>query len=118
MLKSRFPSIVAIGATFPLVASALAAIPQPATAAPVEEVRTVSYLDLDLTRETGVRSLERRVAGAVRKVCGDGPPVTLAERQAHWACAETASADARAQIERAVELALLQRGQVLTTAHR
>ena len=77
----------------------------PATASSVEEVRVVSYADLDLTRQTGRQVLERRVAAAIREVCGAPVTKPLAEAAHQRACAATALQNAQAQVWRAVDLA-------------
>ena len=60
-------------------------------------VRTavVSYADLDLTSDDGQSTLEGRLKGAVRKVCGGYDSKSLADVQDHGACMEQASASAQ-----------------------
>ena len=45
----------------------------------------VDYSDLDLTGESGVSTLEHRVAGAIHQVC-DGPAFELREKMQQRAC--------------------------------
>lgn len=85
------------------ISAGLAAAP-PAAAAPKGTWRThaVRYDDLDLTQQGGVRRLERRVATAVRIVCGPAP-ATSASAKDRLECMAAASANAQAKVEQAVE---------------
>lgn len=60
-------------------------------------VRTavVSYADLDLNSEDGQSTLQGRLKGAVRKVCGSYDSRSLKEVRDHGACIEEASASAQ-----------------------
>lgn len=60
-------------------------------------VRTavVNYADLDLNSEDGQSTLQGRLKGAVRKVCGSYDPKSLVDMQDHGSCVEEASASAR-----------------------
>lgn len=60
-------------------------------------VRTaiVSYADLDLTSEDGQSTLQGRLKGAVRKVCGSYDPKSLVDMQDHGACLDQANASAQ-----------------------
>tara|TARA_R110000765_G_scaffold423131_1_gene531562 strand:+ start:69 stop:422 length:354 start_codon:yes stop_codon:yes gene_type:complete len=55
----------------------------------------VSYADLDLNSEDGQSTLQGRLKGAVRKVCGSYDSKNLVEMQDHSACMEQASASAQ-----------------------
>lgn len=99
-----------------LVAS-LGAAPA-AFASSVEHVEIVTYGELDLARESGRRALRWRVAAAVEAVCGRPGRRPLDEVMSQRACAESAWADAQAQIERAVQFAEQRRTLVVTAAVR
>ncbi len=60
-------------------------------------VRTavVSYADLDLTSDDGQSTLQGRLKGAVRKVCGGYDAKSLVDSQDHGVCIEQASASAQ-----------------------
>ncbi|WP_417819104.1 UrcA family protein [Tritonibacter scottomollicae] len=60
-------------------------------------VRTavVNYGDLDLTSEDGRSTLQGRLKGAVRKVCGGYDSKSLVDAQDHGVCIEEASASAQ-----------------------
>ena len=60
-------------------------------------VRTavVSYADLDLSSEDGRSTLQGRLKGAVRKVCGGYDSKSLVDVQDHSACLEQANASAQ-----------------------
>ena len=60
-------------------------------------VRTaaVSYADLDLASEDGKATLEARLKGAVRKVCGGYNAKDLADTMDHRACMQEAGASAK-----------------------
>ena len=92
---SRTTSLLAYlfvaGAAAPVVAGAAFAAPVGAPAAP--ETRIVSYADLDLGAAAGRDRLDRRIAAAVRAVCGSVPPADLRGRAEVAACrAETFAA--------------------------
>jgi len=112
MLRFHSHSIAAFGATLVLAfATAIAATPasaSPASAATDAEARTkvVSFSDLDLTRSKGVRTLKRRIADAVARVCESTSRMTIREQQIYRVCAAEATADAHDQVEHAVRIAL------------
>ena len=60
-------------------------------------VRTaeVAYADLDLTTEDGRSTLQGRLKGAVRKVCGSYDSKSLANMRDHGVCMEQAKASAQ-----------------------
>lgn len=58
-------------------------------------VRTVSYADLDLNSAAGRARLERRIADAVREVCGAAPSFDLARRRAVRHCRTDTRANVR-----------------------
>ncbi len=60
-------------------------------------VRTavVDYADLDLNSEDGQSTLQGRLKGAVRKVCGSYDPKNLVDVQDHGTCMEEANASAQ-----------------------
>lgn len=119
MLRFHSHSIVAFGATLVLAIGTAIAAP-PAHAAPTigleAKTKAVSFADLDLTKPKGVRTLKRRIADAVERVCDPAKRMTVYEQQVYRVCAAEATADANAQIERAVRVALS--GRDLTTAAR
>ena len=60
-------------------------------------VRTavVSYADLDLTSENGQSTLQGRLKGAVRKVCGGYDSKNLVDTQDYGNCLDQANASAQ-----------------------
>ncbi|WP_417621008.1 UrcA family protein [Parasphingorhabdus sp.] len=60
-------------------------------------VRTaeVSYADLDLNSEDGQSTLQGRLKGAVRKVCGSYDSKSLVDTKDHGVCMEQANASAQ-----------------------
>jgi UrcA family protein len=119
MLRFHSHSIAAFGATLVLaVATAVSAPPAHAASTTGLEAKTkaVSFGDLDLTKPKGVRTLKRRIADAVERVCDPAKRMTVYEQQVYRVCAAEATADAHAQVERAVHVALKTRD--LTTASR
>ncbi|MGB5485703.1 UrcA family protein [Parasphingorhabdus sp.] len=60
-------------------------------------VRTaiVSYADLDLNSDDGQSTLQGRLRGAVRKVCGSYDPKSLVDIQDHGVCITQANASAQ-----------------------
>jgi UrcA family protein len=89
------------------------------TAAPPEEivVRHVSYADLNLAAEAGLRTLNRRVDVAVTDLCADangGNDGSTKFKYSMKKCSNVAWNDARPQIMRAVQLA--SSGQTAITA--
>lgn len=86
-----------------LAALALAAVPM-AAQAQTNSVE-VSYKDLDLTRAEHQALLDRRIAGAVTKVCGRTSPLTLSLNNEITACRtaafQSAQNDVRVAMARA-----------------
>ena len=63
-----------------------------ATPAIAEESRASAFADLDLSTPAGVATLDRRLEGAVRRICGDYSPNSPASREEVLRCrSETAS---------------------------
>jgi UrcA family protein len=87
-----------------------------------ENVRTehVSYADLDLAQSQGAKKLERRVAGAVKRVCLFENSSIGLQDQGYYACAGGAWNGARPQIAQAVararEIALTGQSSIAATA--
>ena len=97
-------------------ASALLTVPVDARTAPVVvtadlPTRHVSYADLNLARDEGVRTLEGRVRGAVKNVCSDigVKPFDLV----YGECFRAAWDGARPQISLAIQRAT----EIATTGH-
>ncbi|VWX60960.1 UrcA family protein [Sphingorhabdus sp. 109] len=61
----------------------------------VTRTATVEYADLDLTSEDGQSTLQGRLKGAVRKVCGSVDTKNLADMQDHQTCMQEANASAQ-----------------------
>lgn len=55
----------------------------------------VQYADLDLNSADGRSTLQGRLKGAVRKVCGSYDPRSLVDMQDHSTCMEEANASAQ-----------------------
>ena len=64
--------------------------------------RNVQYGDLNLASAAGRQTLNRRVRGAVRNLCGVKPASPLSEAIIHRDCASSAWNSARPQIEAAI----------------
>ena len=79
-------------------------------------VRTaiVSYADLDLNSDDGRSTLQGRLKGAVRKVCGGYDPKSLVDMQDHGSCMEQANASA--QRARVTIMAAVAAGEPIETA--
>lgn len=94
--------------TLIIIAAALAplALAIPASAAEVSTVK-VRYADLDLATESGRHTLDSRIAGAVRTVCGTG--ASLAEQRDAAKCRETAKAEAWSQANAATRTVVASR---------
>ncbi len=60
-----------------------------------ERTATVDYADLDLNSDDGQATLQGRLRGAVRKVCGSYDPKNLVDTQDHGSCMEEANASAQ-----------------------
>jgi len=76
-----------------LIASLAAANPAQAESGS----RTVSYGDLDLTSSAGQAALDRRLASAVREVCGRPYPLDLQSVDQVSRCRRETRADIQAQ---------------------
>ncbi len=89
----------------------------PAIAEPVrgQDVNTsiVRTADLDLSTETGRRTLDHRLVNAAREVCGTAADVDLAGQNKVRACRHNVLSDARAQGNQ-----LASRGTPITLAAR
>lgn len=88
---------------FHIALSLLALTPVTAFAQEVTSSVVVSYSDLNLRSEAGVKVLDRRLASAIRSVCGehDGT-VVLARRFAAQRCVREKSAEVAALRNRAI----------------
>jgi UrcA family protein len=81
--------------------SILAGTASPALAAsPAAETRIVTYADLDLASAAGRAVLDRRIATAVRAVCGRAAIQDLNALQQVALCRDEAEAGAYAQLRR------------------
>ena len=70
---------------------------------------TVSHADLDLANNAGRATLERRVASAIKRVCGEHPaPTLLYEHRRVRKCRTESSEQARREIDLSVAAALSQ----------
>jgi UrcA family protein len=88
---------------FSLAAAAAALLPSAAAAAPIlveaaPSVR-VSYADLDIGAPAGRQTLDKRIAGAAKQVCGDGFDVNLQTARAERRCISGAITSANRQVE-------------------
>ncbi len=61
----------------------------------IERSAVVDFADLDLTTADGQTTLEGRLKGAVRKVCGSYDSKNLTDMQDHGICMEQATASAK-----------------------
>ena len=86
-------TLVTIAAAALTLAASLSASPAVAQNVPTSS-SAVSYADLDLRTEAGVRALDRRIRAAVREACGTASSFDAAGKDAVRDC----RADAFAQI--------------------
>ncbi len=88
---------------FHIALSLLALVPVPAFAQDVTPSVVVSYSDLNLRSEAGIKVFDRRLASAVRSVCGvhDGSAVREF-RFAAQACVKEKSAEVAVLRDRAI----------------
>ncbi|WP_373490718.1 UrcA family protein [Parasphingorhabdus sp.] len=75
---------------------------------------TVQYADLDLNSEDGQSTLQGRLKGAVRKVCGSYDAKNLIDAQDHGTC--MAEANASAQRASVTIMAAAKSGKPVETA--
>ena len=88
--------------------AALSTLSLGALPAQAQEVRSVSYADLDLSTPDGVAALDNRIAQAIRSVCDSGDP-TLRAKLAERGC----RAKAASEVEGPRAMAITGSGQVL-----
>ena len=103
--------------TLTLLAAAAAVFAAPASAESLSAdiVQTeVSYADLNLSSVAGRATLEGRVRGAVRSVCGSIQGPSTAEHERHQKCRSSALAGANAQVDEV----LARQGSVTVLAAR
>jgi len=93
MAKSQFTRTVFTAAFATLVATGLSAT----TNAQAREVRTafVEYGDLNLLSDAGKATLEGRIKGAIRKVCGSYNTRDVRDMMDHSKCRKQASRSAK-----------------------
>lgn len=85
---------------------AAAVTASPVLAKPIApETRIVAYADLDLSSVTGRARLDRRIAAAVRDVCGEASSFDLARRRAVRECVAETRANVRLPAPVAASLA-------------
>ncbi|HVL78415.1 MAG TPA: UrcA family protein [Sphingomicrobium sp.] len=72
--------------------------------------KTVGYSDLDLTKAKDEQRLERRVAVAIRKMCGDQRKLSAAASVEFRACVDDAQIEAKREIRLAVRQATVRKG--------
>jgi UrcA family protein len=92
-------------------------VPLDAQAAPPREIRsvTVSYADLDLSKQTGVAALYGRIEAAANRVCGSKPALDIRTFFAQRNCVQIAVANAVAEVD-VRQLATLHERQMRVTA--
>ena len=86
-----------------VAALAALAFATPAIAQPT--AITISFADLNLASSAGKATLDRRIAVAVRSICGSPHNLDLAAVSAARECAIEARASAKSQVSLAVERA-------------
>ena len=79
-------TILTLALTFAASVAALPAAPAAAQAPPAEATLAVSYVDLDLRSEAGIRTLDRRILTAVQQACGPISDFDPAGRNRIQAC--------------------------------
>ena len=84
-----------------LIPAALVAalIPTTATAQDIPAAVHVVYRDLNLQTSDGLRTLDRRIAGAIETVCPDSVAIDLARKRLVSRCQAAARANVAAQRE-------------------
>lgn len=95
----------------------LQAAPASAQGVPSQATLAVSYADLDLRTEAGVRALDRRILTAVQQACGPTSDFDLAGRNRIRACRAEALERLSAQRQTAIAAAE-QRAPVQLAAQR
>lgn len=63
-------TILTLALTFVAAAASISAAPATAQGVPAQSTLAVSYADLDLTTDAGIRTLDRRILSAVQQACG------------------------------------------------
>ena len=86
-----------------------AAVPAIASAQPPRGSIAVSYRDLDLGSEAGRQSLQSRISGAVRRVCGHSESPGLKEWAERERCLRETAARGLAQARTAIARASRER---------
>lgn len=88
---------------FHIAISLMALAPVPALAQQAVPSVAVSYADLDLHSDAGVKTLDRRLADAVRTICGEYDGSAIAgQRFAAQRCVKEKQVDVTALRERAI----------------
>lgn len=94
-------TLFTIAATALALAASLSASPAVAQNVPTPAT-AVSYADLDLRTEAGVRALDRRIRAAVREACGSASSFDSAGKDAVRDCRADAFAQISAQRQSAI----------------
>ena len=119
---NRKTAAVLSGVTASLLFAASAASAQVVVYAQPSDVRVehVSYADLDLARGIGAKKLERRVAGAVKRVCLFEDSHAGLQDRGYYSCSGGAWGGAKPQIAQAVarakEIAMTGHSSIAATA--
>lgn len=85
--------------------ASIASSPAAAQAPAAGERVIVSYADLDLNSQSGVRTLNRRILSAVQAACGTASDADLRGTNAINECRSTTFAQASSQVRGAIALA-------------
>ncbi len=85
--------------------ASIAASPAAAQAPASGERVVVSYADLDLSSQSGVRALNRRILSAVQTACGTASDADLHGKNAVNECRTTTFEQASSQVRGAIALA-------------
>jgi UrcA family protein len=101
-----------------LMAAALAACTATVAPAAAQDSETINvrYHDLDLGDQHGVQRLNRRIASAVRLVCGEPAAHSIVEINAVQSCRRSAAQRAEGVLSTAIARSLLSDGQKLAIA--
>ena len=111
-------TILALALTFAAAAASLPAAPAAAQGVPAQTTLAVSYADLDLTTEAGIRTLDRRILSAVQQACGPASAFDLAGTNRVRACRADALARLSAQRDTAIAAAAAQSTPVQFASQR
>ncbi|MFM9976675.1 MAG: UrcA family protein [Sphingomonadaceae bacterium] len=78
--------------------------------------RRVSYADLDIMTKAGAATLDRRIARAIRDVCGENSMRDVSQMRREQRCRRSAESAVRPQLDTAFAAARIRAGTVQTVS--